>query len=210
MTLGEPTAAREPLPRHRWLFRTFVEEVRRRFAFLADHGWSEHDARWPSVEYRSPSLRLVISLVPAHSSAYFFVDGEFEAAISSDRSLIPLQELYTRSHPEMTNRAEPPMMGGRDFPANDGAEIAGSLERMATLLRTKGRELVEHRPRLLEEVRRDRLERAQELDLNRGRPRANAAFKAGDWTTVVRELEPFENRLRRSERMKLAYARRRL
>ena len=77
--LDDSIAAREPLPQHRRLFATFIEEVRKRFAFLAEYGWKEHEARWPLVEYRTPVTRLVIWLLPARDSEHFHVEARFEA-----------------------------------------------------------------------------------------------------------------------------------
>ena len=193
------------------LFATFADEVRNRLGFLAEHGWREHAARWPLVEYRTPSTRLVIRLRPAADDEHFFAEGLFESADAPDSvHFLPFSELYRRGHPDATSSDVDALMGRRFFPANDPEQIARSLERITTLLRTEGRELVEDRPGLVEEVRRVRSERAQERRLDERRPAADAAFKAEDWPAVVRELEPFEDLLQRSDRMKLDYARRHL
>jgi hypothetical protein len=211
VSLDASIAAREPLPQHRSLFAAFTEEVRKRFAFLAEYGWKEDEARWPWVGYRTPRTRLVITLRPAADNEHFFAELWFEAASTPDTGeFLRLWDLYRFSHPEMTDADARAAIGRRFFPANNRAEIADSLERRAAFLCSEGRELLEDRPGLVEELRRERSEREQELLLDSRRPAVDAAFETGDWSTVVRELEPFEDRLKRSEQLKLDYARRRL
>ena len=193
------------------LFETFADEVRNRLGFLTEHGWREHEARWPFVEYRTPATRLVVRLRPAADDEHYFAEGLFEAASTPDgEPLIGLVDLYARAHPEASHTDVGGVMGLRFFPANDREQIADSLDRIADLLRAEGRDLLEDRPGLVEALRQAGFEADQEQLLDWRRPAAEAAFKAGDWATVIRELEPFEARLHRSERMKLDYARRHL
>lgn len=204
-------AAREPQPQHRELFDAFVEEVRERFGFLTERGFAEHEARWPWVEYRSPTTRLIFTMRPAASGEHFFAELWFEATGTPERGpFLDLADLFELEHPG-ANRAElDSVLGRRFFGANDREQIRGSLERLDGVLRTEGLALLEQRPGLLEALRRDASERDREAELASLRPAAEAAFKAGDWATVVRELEPFADKLKRSELKKLDYARRRL
>lgn len=108
----------------RSLFASFCAEVRERFAFLADHGWEEHEARWPLVEYRSQVMRFVIWLRPAPDDEHFFAVAAFDAVDGPDETpFFSLFDLYSRNHPDATNSDVDRVLGRRFFPANDREQM---------------------------------------------------------------------------------------
>ena len=72
--------------------------------------------------------------------------------------------------------------------------IAGWFGHVGDRLLDHGRELVDDRPGLVDELTAAREERHREQGHDETRWAANLAFEAGDWATVVRELEPVRGR----------------
>lgn len=88
-----------------------------------------------------------------------------------------------------------------------------SISRLARILYEEFTDLLlagDSLKRLSTELARQHEELARDRHLRSIRHRAQAAFKAGDWQTVIDLYWPMLQHVDRSERMKVDYARRRL
>jgi hypothetical protein len=92
--------------------------------------------------------------------------------------------------------------------------LVGSIGRLAGILREEFTDLLVDRDgmldRLATSVMRRRQAAAADLELSWVRPKAQRAFKAGEWQRVIDLYTPLRDFIKGSERMRIDYARRRL
>lgn len=206
------------------LLERFRSAALREFTFLGELGYRLVEVRGPILTWQSeqaeftlwmnpqPNAELYnadIALRPTWTSDYEPCERRFDASLDdiaewmySDLTYESLRHYVRLSFPLNHTRPDyEPML--RD-----------TIARLARILRTEFIPVLVNRDGTLDRLARSlaRWHESKWIEEQRDviRPRAQAAFKAGDWQTVIDLYTPMLEHVNRSERMKVDYARRRL
>jgi len=200
-------------------------ELADRFAVLADavratfpelpcaSRWTLDRVEWPTVEWATGATRIIFALEPAsHGEGWIVTLHAQDAADRAGRGRRPvdLGDLQEWQAPHQSPAELEAVVGRTRFWAGDDASTRASVQLLGELLRGPFAALLEDDETTMAAVRVDAARRNLAAKLDHVRPDVEARFRREDWAGVVRRLEPFGPALRRSEKLKLAYARKRL
>ncbi|HSD22470.1 MAG TPA: hypothetical protein VLC54_20640 [Anaeromyxobacter sp.] len=176
----------------------FADAATRSFAFLSDLGFGEVESLPTIVRYRNGDLEVAIY----HGRQSFEIG--FEVVRSGARYTI--SELIRAADPEAAERY-------RNYAATTPQGIAEGLSRLEGLVKRYGERALRGDPAFfatLDEQRRSWAE-GYELDVLAGqlRPKADAAFRGGDYRQAADLYERIRPRLSAAELKKLALAKER-
>lgn len=205
------------------LLRCFQMAALREFAFLDDLGYRLAEVGGPILTWESDRADLSVWMNPQPNLELFNAD-------------IALTPTWTRGHPDrrrfdgsLDDLAEwtYPELSYESmrryvrlvFPLNHTRPdyeplLQDSIGRLAMILREEFTALLVDRDGDLSRLARVLMRRSEraaaDRDLRWIRPRAQRAFKAGEWQRVIDLYTPLRDYIKRSEHMKVDYARRRL
>ncbi len=200
-----------------------VEEAPRALSFLGNIGYRVIDAGYYYVDFRSEAGYLLVWLNPQPGHELHNVDirvGPRSAAADKSSQMhhgTSLFKLAKHRCPSM--KFEDGRRYSRlAFPANHATDWRGdlreSLERLSHILESEFCDVLRNEGGVLERLASERArgqeEGLAELLLSQTRPKARAAFEAGDWERVIALYEPLRKHLKRHELMRIDYARRKL
>lgn len=176
----------------------FADAVRKRFAFLRDRGFTETEASPTIVRYRKDDLEIDVS----HGRQSFEVG--FGIALQGTR--YSLSELIRAADPVAAEQY-------RNEAATTPSRVAEALARLQELVERYGDRALQGDGMYFSGLERQRESWAQAyaLDVLEGqvRPKAEAAFRDGDYRHAAELYEKIRARLSEVELRKLALARER-
>lgn len=176
----------------------FAEAVTRAFAFLADHGFAQVEGSPTIVRYRKGDLEANVY----HGRTSFELGFE----IGPGTAGYSIKELigYTDSEAAATYRP---------YAARNHSVLMTGLARLAKLVEQYGGAALQGDPRAFEglESRRESWKEnfALEVMARQLRPKANDAFRRGNYRAAAELYERIEPRLTPAEKKKLSIARQR-
>lgn len=174
----------------------FADAVRKRFAFLSDHGFTEVKSSATIVRYRMNDLEIDVY----HGRQSFEVG--FGVAYQGKR--YSLSELLRAADAAAAEQY-------RNKSATTSDELAGALARLQELVRRYGERALRCDAEYFSILEKQRKSWAEgyALDVLEGqlRPKADAAFRNGDYRRAAELYEQIRARLSAVELKKLALAR---
>ncbi|MCP9488438.1 MAG: hypothetical protein MSC31_01020 [Solirubrobacteraceae bacterium MAG38_C4-C5] len=215
-SLSEPEADR--------LLKDFTEHAQRAFAFLDSLGFELTRVEGPVQQWRSAETQLRVWMKPQPNGTFLNANLALRPLKYADD---PLGRRYD-CHPlalakelkgELDNNDALRYVAHRAFQLNhDGGQFVPfkpeSIDRLARILREEFMPFLLNEggalDRLAAQVGERGRVRAVEYRMRGIRPRAEEAFKSKRWQDVIDRYEPVQKHLKRSERMKLEYAQRKL
>lgn len=213
-----------PAPEADRLLGDFRAHVRRAFDFLCDLGYELTRAEGPVFEWRSGEALLTVWVKPQPNGTFLNANCALRPLRYADDPIgrrfdcHPL-DLAKRLKGNLCDSDALRYVAHRSFRLNhNGVEFVPfrpeGIDRLAWLLRNEFMPFLLNEGGLLDCLAAEVGERgrAKEVEYRmRGiRPRAEEAFRAGRWGEVVKLYQPVIAELKRSERMKLDYAQRKL
>jgi hypothetical protein len=205
------------------LLRCFQMAVLREFAFLDDLGYRLAEVGGPILTWESDRADLSVWMNPQPNLELFNADIALAPAWTRDdpcrrRFDASLDDLAEWTYSDLSYQGLRRYVRLK-FPLNHTRPdyeplLVDSIERLATVLREEFTDLVANRDGNLDRLAVSLAEwherKTAEDDLASIRPRAQRAFKAGEWQSVIDLYMPLRDFIKGSEQMRIDYARRRL
>jgi hypothetical protein len=187
-----------------------LSEARRAFGFLVEKGFELNEVHDTYIAYHSPEVIVLVGLCEGQDRAYRSVQLDVAAGERDpDRpiSMYVIEQLL----PPPDDAPFKPLRQER-LGAGSREELRASLERIAELARTQFAEQIgatrEELLALRAESNRRIAEGVKEVRAEDDRREAGEAFKAGDYVRAAMLYDAARDYLRRFERKRLDYARR--
>lgn len=179
----------------------FIEEGRRSFSFLIEQGFTEVEATPTLLEFHNPETDI--------DADVYFEPGSYEIGLQVNRSGVKC------SLSEMIRLAgDDSWRTYRDFAATTIDGVAEGLARLAELTKRFGQRALRGDPEFFGNLERERRlwthEYALDVLESQLRPKADQAFRAGDYRTAAELYARIQSRLTSAEIKKLEIAKTRV
>jgi hypothetical protein len=176
----------------------FRAAVREKFSGLEALGFRPLESEVSLVRFVGPGVEVVVF----HDRLSYELVLEFHFG----------SEMFSLS--EVIRAAQPQKADYRRWAAETPQEVANGLAQLAGLLQEYGRDALSGDAEFLERLRRQRKDwsksLAMEVRVSQTRPKAEEAFRLGEYETAARLYAQIEDALSATERTKLAVARRKV
>lgn len=206
------------------LLEWFVAQTEHAFGFLRDLGFEVPRLDGPVIQWRSSEVLLTIWMKPQPNGTFFNArlalrPMRYANEPRGRRHDVYLSDMAVATYGRLSSEEIGPYVAHRAFQLNHSAvELVPfrpeAIDRLARILRDEFMPFLRNVEGWLDDLAEELAEQDRlaefELKMRNIRPRAEQASRDRRWTEVAKLYGPAIAELKRSERMKLEYAQRKL